>query len=69
MPTLAPIRVLIVDDHVMVRMGLKQVLDSFQKLKLPHTVFNLPCGHYTTGQFPFNLMDGLAMCRYASRYL
>ena len=47
----------------------KQVLDSFQKLKLPHTVFNLPCGHYTTGQFPFNLLDGLVMCRFAARNL
>ena len=37
--------------------------------KLPHEIFTLPCGHYTTGQFPFNLMDGLAMCRFAARNL
>ena len=37
--------------------------------ELPHQVFTLPCGHYTTGQFPFNLMDGLAMCRFAARNL
>jgi hypothetical protein len=47
----------------------RQVLDSFRDLKLPHTVFNLPCGHYTTGQFPFNLLDGLVMCRFAARNL
>ncbi len=47
----------------------QQVLRSFRELNLPHTIFTLPCGHYTTGQFPFNLMDGLAMCRYASRNL
>ncbi|MEO8596577.1 MAG: alpha/beta hydrolase family protein [Candidatus Solibacter sp.] len=47
----------------------KQVLDSFKQLSLPHKVFNLPCGHYTTGQFPFNLMDGLVMCRFAARSL
>ena len=47
----------------------QQVLRSFQELKLAHEVFTLPCGHYTTGQFPFNLMDGLAMCRFAARYL
>ena len=47
----------------------RQVLDSFRERKLPHRVFTLPCGHYTTGQFPFNLMDGLAMCRFAARYL
>lgn len=47
----------------------KQVLDSFRELRLPHRVFTLPCGHYTTGQFPFNLIDGLAMCRFAARNL
>jgi len=45
----------------------KQVLSSFRELGLPHEVFTLPCGHYTTGQFPFKLMDGLAMCRFAAR--
>jgi hypothetical protein len=47
----------------------RQVLESFQELNLPHKVFNLPCGHYTTGQFPFNLLDGLVMCRFAARNL
>ncbi len=47
----------------------KQVLSAFRELDLPHQVFTLPCGHYTTGQFPFNLIDGLAMCRFAARYL
>ena len=43
----------------------RQVLESFRELKLQHQAFNLPCGHYTTGQFPFNLLDGLVMCRFA----
>jgi len=47
----------------------KQVLHAFRDLKLPHRVFELPCSHYTTGRFPFNWMDGLAMCRFASREL
>lgn len=47
----------------------RQVLETFRRLELPHEVFHLPCGHYTTGQFPFNLMDGLAMCRFAARNL
>jgi hypothetical protein len=47
----------------------KQVLRHFREKQLPHRVFTLPCGHYTTGQFPFNLMDGLAMSRFASRHL
>jgi hypothetical protein len=47
----------------------KQVLKMFRSLGLPHQVYTLPCGHYTTGQFPFNLMDGLAMCRFAAKNL
>ena len=47
----------------------KKVLETFREMKLPHSVFELPCGHYTTGRFPFNLMDGLAMCRFAARSL
>ena len=47
----------------------QQVLRSFREMRVPHQVFHLPCGHYTTGQFPFNLMDGVAMCRFAARHL
>ncbi|MDX2150452.1 MAG: alpha/beta hydrolase family protein [Bryobacteraceae bacterium] len=47
----------------------KQVLESFKQLKLDHEVFTLPCAHYTTGRFPFNLMDGLTMCRFLDRKL
>lgn len=47
----------------------RQVLEFFRTEKLPHEVFNLPCGHYTTGQFPFNLMDGLRMCRFLAKNL
>ncbi len=47
----------------------RQVLEGFRELDLPHQVFTLPCGHYTTGRFPFNVMDGLAMSRFAARYL
>ncbi len=44
-----------------------QVLEYFRVQRLPHEVFTLPCGHYTTGQFPFNLLDGLVMCRFLAR--
>ena len=47
----------------------KEVLRTFRELRLPHEVYELPCGHYTTGQFPFKVMDGLAMCRFAARFL
>jgi hypothetical protein len=47
----------------------KQVLRAFREMDLPHQVYTLPCGHYTTGRLPFKLMDGLAMCRFAARNL
>ncbi|MGA2433666.1 MAG: alpha/beta hydrolase family protein [Bryobacteraceae bacterium] len=47
----------------------QQVLAAFRELQLPHKVFALPCAHYTTGRFPFNLMDGLTMCRFLAREL
>jgi hypothetical protein len=47
----------------------RQVLSIFKKKRLPHEVFTLPCAHYTTGQFPFNLMDGLAMAQFLYRKL
>jgi len=56
-------------DSTFLPMYSRQVLERFRELELPHSVFNLPCGHYTTGQFPFNLIDGLTMCRFAARNL
>lgn len=47
----------------------RQVLDHFRDNELPHEVFTLPCGHYTTGRFPFQLMDGWAICRFLQRNL
>jgi pimeloyl-ACP methyl ester carboxylesterase len=47
----------------------KPVLEEFRRRGLPHQVFTLPCGHYTTGRFPFMLMDGFALCRFAARHL
>lgn len=29
----------------------------------------LPCAHYTTGEFPFNIIDRLAMCGFLRRNL
>ena len=46
-----------------------QVLKHFRENHLPHEVFTLPCGHYTTGQFPFNLLDGVVMTRFLARNL
>jgi hypothetical protein len=47
----------------------QQVLAYFRGRQLRHEVFTLPCGHYTTGQFPFNILDGVVMSRYLARNL
>lgn len=47
----------------------RQVLDNFRRLAIPHEIVTLPCGHYTTGKFPFNWMDGLALARFLKRSL
>jgi hypothetical protein len=47
----------------------RQVLEAFRDRGIPHQSFCLPCGHYTTGQFPFKWIDGLAMCRFLGRNL
>lgn len=46
-----------------------RVLEEFRRRGLDHEVFRLPCGHYTTGQFPFNVLDGMVMCRFLARSL
>jgi hypothetical protein len=47
----------------------KQVVEGFRRRRLPHRAVCLPCGHYTTGQFPFNIMDGLTMSWFLYRNL
>ena len=47
----------------------RQVLDNFRRLGIPHETVTLPCGHYTTGKFPFNWMDGLALARFLRKSL
>jgi hypothetical protein len=47
----------------------RQVLAAFRERNVPHTALALPCAHYTSGQAPFKFIDGLAMCRFAARYL
>ncbi len=47
----------------------REALDGFRKRGIPHKEIRLPCGHYTSGKFPFNLWDGLVMCRFLHRML
>ena len=36
----------------------QQVLADFRRLHVPHIARTLPCGHYTTGEFPYKYLDG-----------
>jgi hypothetical protein len=47
----------------------RQVVQRFRELGLKHRAMAMPCGHYTIGQFPFNIVDGLAMCRFLAEKL
>lgn len=42
----------------------RQVVAAFRARRLAFREYRLLCGHYTTGCFPFNILDGLAMCRF-----
>jgi dienelactone hydrolase len=45
------------------------VLRDYRRLGLPHQTLMLPCGHYTSGEFPFNIALGFAMCNYLRKQL
>ncbi len=47
----------------------RMVLQDFRELRLPHSTLAMPCGHYTSGVFPFNVVLGYAMCRYIRQQL
>ncbi len=47
----------------------QELLRDYHRFNIPHTAFALPCGHYTSGVFPFNIVLGYAMCRYIRRNL
>ncbi|MBP1608867.1 MAG: hypothetical protein H6Q04_1102 [Acidobacteria bacterium] len=47
----------------------RQVLQEYKELGLTHSVLALPCGHYTSGEFPFNIKLGYGMCSYISKNL
>ena len=45
------------------------LVDEFRAREIPHEVFVLPCGHYSTGVAPFSWMDGYALVRFLRRAL
>lgn len=47
----------------------QQVLEDYRRLRIPHSTLALPCGHYSSGEFPFNVVLGLAMCNYLRKEL
>jgi hypothetical protein len=47
----------------------QEVLKDYRELRIRHSTFALPCGHYTSGVFPFNVVLGLAISSYIRRNL
>ncbi|MCL6546890.1 MAG: hypothetical protein K6T61_16875, partial [Bryobacteraceae bacterium] len=47
----------------------KQLLAESRKRGHPVEDVCLPCGHYTTGEFPFKYLDAFHMCRFLKRQL
>lgn len=42
----------------------RMLVDEFRNREIPHKVFVLPCGHYSTGVAPFSWLDGYALVRF-----
>jgi hypothetical protein len=42
---------------------------EFRARQLPHEVFALPCGHYSTGAAPFKYVDGYVLTKFLRRNL
>jgi len=47
----------------------RKLVDAFRTHAIPHQLAVLPCGHYSTGKLPFNLVDGLTLCRFLAKQL
>lgn len=47
----------------------RQIIEGLRSRGVSLTARMLHCGHYTIGQFPFNLIDGFTMCRFAAKNL
>ena len=47
----------------------KEVIQGAQKHKWDHDVTELPCGHYTMGEFPFKYITGYEICSFLKRDL
>ncbi|MBI4468546.1 MAG: alpha/beta hydrolase family protein [Acidobacteria bacterium] len=47
----------------------QQIMDACRKQKTAHDVAWLPCGHYTSGAFPFNFYEGYLIARYLRSHI
>ena len=47
----------------------QQLVRTFRQHRVPHQVFILPCGHYSTGIAPFSWLDGYALIRFLLKTL
>ncbi|HEY3130888.1 MAG TPA: prolyl oligopeptidase family serine peptidase [Acidobacteriota bacterium] len=47
----------------------RQLFSEYQRLGVPCERVELPCGHYTTGMFPFNIYDGYLITRFLLKHL
>ena len=56
-------------DHSFLPDLSQQVLRDYKQLQLPHSTLELRCGHYTSGEFPFNIFLGFAMCNHLRKAL
>jgi dienelactone hydrolase len=45
------------------------LIDEFRSRRLPHEVFALRCGHYSTGVAPFKFVDGYVLTKFLRRNL
>lgn len=47
----------------------QQLFEEYHRLSIPYDKFFLPCGHYTSGAFPFKYLDGWIIARYLRKNL
>ncbi|HWV93726.1 MAG TPA: hypothetical protein VNZ24_05390, partial [Vicinamibacterales bacterium] len=45
------------------------LVNEFRNRQLPHEIFALRCGHYSTGAAPFKYVDGYVLTRFLRRSL
>jgi hypothetical protein len=47
----------------------EQFHEEFERCGVPFDKAILPCGHYTSGVFPFSFMDGFLIANYFRKHL